>query len=1392
MQQELEFRMVSGVKGLMCRILFLLGAVPLGQLRAQTLPVRRFSTEDGLPTIMLLALAQDSRGQLWVGGQGGVAYYDGRSFHSVDKSQGLAENTVYGLAPAAHGDMWLGHGLGSISYYQAATGRAESVLPQEYGRTLYPRALLPVRPDGQALWLATWSHGLHRLERRVSSNGLATYHITERLGRAQGLPSDTITALAPAPQGLLWVGTTRGLCLWNPAQRRQAPLPAPLPSRITQRPVLRLALAADGRVWCVLPGQGAAVLDPLPPGGAAEWPVRFFGPEQGLPSKQVLGVAPMPAVAGQAGRVWLLTRQGLYYLPTPTATVVRYISNTDLKSNHLGNVLGDSEGSVWASDDQGLVQCLPPGRFSQFGEADGLPGAEVHAVVPISAATRSPSAYWVGTNGGLALFHPENARRAATAQRIATGQAGVSFVRALLTEPNGDVLAGGERLEGGHVARYSPRTGQWQILLSSKQEPLRRGIVTCLARDRRGRIWVGTTVGLYILGSDTEPPRFYEAAALAGGFGVWSFCLAPDGVMWLAVGDVGVVRADENAAGELQFRVAPGPGLPPMVGTLDRDPAGRLWLGSSDTGLYCYDPAQPKLGARRVALPPGSAYDSPYIVRCDSAGQVWLGTAVGVARYSPATRQTLVLARQQGFMGKETNQNASTIDPDGNVWMGTVMGLMRYKPTLPGGPRRTPPVQLTSLRIFLADTLLRPGLQLPARLNHLTFDYLGVSLSQPDALRYRYRLTGFDEDWSRPLATTTATYTNLPPGGYTFEVRAANGEGRWSPQPASFSFRIAPPWWRTWWAYLVYVSAFALLLYTVRRFTQNRERERADRELERQALNHLQELDRVKTDFFTNVSHELRTPLTLILGPAEMLATEPADAAVREQGNLVLRNARRLLTLINRLLELSKLEAGALRLLPTSGDAVRTTRQLVAAFEPLAESRGIELCFEATDAPLPLVFDEAKLEDILTNLLANALRFTPAAGEVRVRVLRTAATAMAPLGGVSITVQDSGVGIAAADVPYLFDRFYQASAPDAGPLRTGTGIGLALVRELTELHGGTVAASSVPGAGATFTVWLPAGLRPVAETPTLVTAPLSPIESVAAELAMAAEQSADTPSLSPGADLVLIIEDSPEIREFIRATLVGEGYRLLLAADGAAGIILAQTEVPDLVVSDVMMPGLDGYQVCAQLKTAPATSHIPVVLLTAKSSPESRLEGLETGADSFLAKPFAPRELRAQVRNLLALRRQVRARVAAALRPASPSEELPATLDAAVAPDPLATHVAAVAALPSADQKFLNRLNELILQHLDDEDFGVDQLGQEIGLSRTQLHRKLKAITGQSPGDCIRQTRLLRALALLQARVGTVAEVSYQVGFSSPNHFSTAFSKQFGYPPSAVAKGEVA
>jgi signal transduction histidine kinase/CheY-like chemotaxis protein len=538
----------------------------------------------------------------------------------------------------------------------------------------------------------------------------------------------------------------------------------------------------------------------------------------------------------------------------------------------------------------------------------------------------------------------------------------------------------------------------------------------------------------------------------------------------------------------------------------------------------------------------------------------------------------------------------------------------------------------------------------------------------------------------------------------------------------------------------------------------------------------LKSLDELKTNFFTNISHEFRTPLTLILGPAEDLAADNPDPATRRSGGLILRNAQRLLRLVNQLLDLSKLEAGAMELLPTAGDAAGLARQQAATFASLAEARGVQF---RTEGPvrLPWVFDAPKLETILSNLLTNALRFTPDGGEVVLSWRAIAVTTDEPA-AVEFTVRDTGPGIAAGQLPQLFNRFYQGASPSVPGAQPGTGVGLTLVKELTELHGGTVRVSSLPGQGATFVVRLPAGLVPVGG------AAAAPPEAGSASLAYAEEAPVarpafdDYPEPEAEADVVLFVEDNEDVREFVRASLAPAGYRLLEAANGLLGVEMALEHVPDLIVSDVMMPLLDGYGVVRQLKAHDATSHVPIVLLTAKSAGPDRLEGLETGADAYLGKPFSARELRAQVRNLLALRDRNRTLTQTTQHPAPAATPLGEQPDAAPA----------LPRLSAIDRSFLEKVVRTVDENLGESEFDVDHLSRAVALSRTQVHRKLRALTGQAPAEYIRTARLQRALALLRERAGTVSEISYQVGFGSPAHFSTVFSRHFGYPPSEVAR----
>ncbi|MDF7814762.1 ATP-binding protein [Hymenobacter sp. YC55] len=518
----------------------------------------------------------------------------------------------------------------------------------------------------------------------------------------------------------------------------------------------------------------------------------------------------------------------------------------------------------------------------------------------------------------------------------------------------------------------------------------------------------------------------------------------------------------------------------------------------------------------------------------------------------------------------------------------------------------------------------------------------------------------------------------------------------------------------------------------------------------------LRALDQEKTRFFTNITHEFRTPLTLMLGPTAQIAADTREPTTRQQAELVHRNAQRLLHLINQLLDLSRLEAGQQVLHLVPGEIVGFVRGLVGSFELLAQQRGITYVFEAVPPILHVEFDADKLEKVLANLLSNAFKFTPQGGEVTVQLRAEAAPELdARSMWMELTVRDTGCGIAPTQMPHVFDRFYQADSTDTRE-QEGTGIGLALSKELVELHGGTITLVSEVGQGTHVLVRLP---LPLAAASTV------PLAAAAAPQAEHARLSVPEFKLAPAlpqAPLLLLVEDNADMRAYLR-TLLAADYQLLEAENGAAGVALAVEHLPDLVLTDAMMPRLDGYGVCRTLKQDERTSHIPIVLLTAKADLTSKLHGLDTGADAYLTKPFLRAELLAQLRNLVHGRQQL--------------QEAYRRNVTAPPPGP-----------PSMEQVFLAKVQQVIERFLDDETLSVEVLGHELGLSRTQLHRKLKALTNQAPGDFIRLVRMQRAHELLASGTATVSEVAYQVGYSNPANFSTSFSRHFGYAPSSTPR----
>ncbi len=657
---------------------------------------------------------------------------------------------------------------------------------------------------------------------------------------------------------------------------------------------------------------------------------------------------------------------------------------------------------------------------------------------------------------------------------------------------------------------------------------------------------------------------------------------------------------------------------------------------------------------------------------------------------------------------------------------------------------------------------------LPYDQNFVSFDFVAIDFHSPEKLQYAYQLENFEQSWTKSGSRRYVSYTNLPPGEYTFRVKAASSDGVWNESRVALRLIIRPPWWQTWWAYIGYGLVALGLLYAFRQYTLNRERLKNDLKVKQLEADKLQELDGLRSRFFANISHEFRTPLTLILAPLENLLATPQETDKHPIYQTMQRNTRRLLSLINQLLDLSKLEAGSLKLEPKPGNIIAFLKTLATSFASVAQSRQITFSTQFPEPTLRAKYDPDKLEKIVVNLLSNAFKFTPDGGVVTFQVNSPQKENQGNDQVVEIIVADSGIGIEADQLEKIFDRFYQVDSSQTRE-REGTGIGLALTKELVELHGGQINVESQAGAGTTFTVQLPLLItaepvhqdEPVRTAPSVFTPRLASTAGDAAQMSQegspatkeANEQNRQKP-------ILLIVEDNQELSDFV-AAYFHPAYQVLQAANGKQGLQKATQVVPDLVISDVMMPVMDGITLSKQLKSDERTSHIPLILLTAKATGESKLEGLETGADDYLTKPFSGAELQVRVKNLIEGRKRLRERFSRQLT-LQPTE----------------------VAITSADGKFLQRVKAIVEQHLEESDFSLEAFEKEVGLSHVQFYRKLKALTDQAPGEFLRNYRLQKAAMLLKGGHGNVSEVAYAVGFNSLAYFTRCFKVYYGKSPS--------
>ncbi|PSR51952.1 hybrid sensor histidine kinase/response regulator [Adhaeribacter arboris] len=837
--------------------------------------------------------------------------------------------------------------------------------------------------------------------------------------------------------------------------------------------------------------------------------------------------------------------------------------------------------------------------------------------------------------------------------------------------------------------------------------------------------------------------------------------VADNEAFWLATQERGLFRLDRRTGKLRQYSHQPKKRNSlsnNALFCLSKDPSdsNRLWIGTFGSGLCAFDKRTGQ--CQRITEQQGLPNNVIYSALPDEQGYLWMGTNKGLCRMNRKTFQTQVYTTEDGLLANEFNRfHYLQLPTTGQMIMAGVEGFTVFQPTRLQDDLFKPQVELTELQInnrvveTRKDSLLTQPIHtvkeliLPYNQNFITASFAALQYNRPGKNQYRYQLVGVDDKWVKSQQPQ-AVYTALPPGEYTLRINASNTSGHWSPYVRQLTIIITPPWWRSWWAYLLYGFLLSGMIWYGTRLYVNRLRLQQTVVLRQQEARQLRELDELKSRFLTNITHDFRTPLTLILSPLEGLIHELASTPYRKRLGLIQRNAQQLLGLINQLLDFSKLEAQMLPVQELRGNLTDLVAQTLQLFQQEAADKSIPLTYQS-DLSGDYWFDAGKLERILSNLVANALKFTSAGGQITV--------SLQVIDKVLLTVTDTGLGIPPEKLPYIFDRFFQVNGDKAGSSSNGTGIGLSLVKELVELQGGQITVESELGKGTTFRVWLP--LQPATE-------PVSNLVEVAS--LSSNEQSVPIQNGMKEVPLILLVEDNPELADFIQDSLPSH-YQVSRATNGAEGLEQALAELPDAVISDVMMPVMDGYTFCHQLKTDERTSHIPVILLTAKAAMDSRLEGLTRGADDYLTKPFHVPELNLRLHNLLQRQRRYQQYLQQELvRPANTPTTSPP-------PTPL--------------DPFLEKLYQVVEARLDDTSFGVEQLAEELNVSRVHLHRKLKALVGLPAGDIIRNYRLKRATFFLLEGLNS-SETAYRVGFDSPPYFAKCFREVYQMSPREFAR----
>lgn len=1316
------------MKGLLATLFFTLSVCGTYAAADDNTPLRfrRHQVDDGLSENTVFCILQDREGYMWFGTKDGLNRFDGinyKIYRNTGKPGCLGNSFVRSMALSETGELWLGTDVGVwIMDMERETFRRFDLKSEAGSRLNREVHSICIDTKGR-VWMGS-NEGLFLYEpdsdrtvRFLPGNGPHT------------IPSSVVWKVFQDRGGSVWAGTREGLVKYDEATGTFTPVLDPQAKMVGDDEILSICEDANGFLWLGTWSGGLKKLDR----GTRTFTSRF-GHGSGNEISHIRTIFDF-----SSDHLLVGSDDGLYRVNKADWNV-RRIDRADfvsgLSDKNVYSIYKDREDGIWIGTYFGGVNYLVRNNidiYTRDPAGRALTGRAVSQFCEDAAGN-----LWIATeDGGLNYFNTRT--NSFENHRVPHG---ISYhnLHALMLEENrlwiGTFSRGIDvcRLPGGPIRNYRHS--------DRDSSSVSDNCIFSIYRNPAGEIYVGTAVGLDRY--DRKRDRFQRMLRVT----TYVIDIREDtrGNLWVATCGSGLYRYDrkkgtwhhylheEGNEHSLAHNKATG---------LYIDSRDRLWVSTEGGGISVYDYAQDCFTT--YSDRDGLANNVVYGILEDASGNLWFSTNRGINRFNPEDSTALLhYTQMDGLQSNEFNYRSSYRARDGKFYFGGINGFNAFRPDDLPFNETEPPVKIHSIR-FLNDSdqtfeenirrQLRTGtrITLPHNRSSFTVSFVALSYKAPARNEYAYMLEGADETWSYPTDHKSVTYVNLAPGDYTFRVKASNNNGVWNETGDSLQIEILPPFWQSGWAKLLYAALLAWIVFVIIRYYKYKYKKRSRVKMEEFRVIEERKSMESKLSFFTSIAHEIRTPVSLIKAPLEaVLSSGEGSEETRENLQIIERNSERLAELINQLLDFRKLDTDHYKLRYQAVSLYDFLKELIAEFDTLAREREVSLIFEADpEARTTIISDRDALTKICTNLLSNAMKF--AAGNITVRLKRTEGEAY------TVTVADDGPGIPDAIKERVFEPFFQSDSNSG----QGTGIGLSLARLMAEKLGGELTLGDNRPHGSLFTFTFRSLEKPQVR-PADIT-----------------EEKEETASDKP---TILFVDDNEEIRRFIHNNFRPQYH--LLTADGAESALkIMESHSVDLLILDIMMPGTDGLTLARSIRENPDYCHIPIILLSAKTGIETKVEGLESGADVFIEKPFSPAHLRAQIDSLLASRNRMY----------EAFSHTPVSLCGNLVKN-------------NKDRDMLSRVNAEIEKHISDPEYNVDMLSEELGFSRSNLQRKLKGVCGMTPNDYLRTYRLKRAAELLSEGIYRVNEVCYLVGFNSPSYFAKCFAKQFGVLPKEYNK----